>query len=124
MARVLLCDDSAFMRMMLKTTLVGLGHRIVGEAGDGEQAVEKYEELLPDLVTMDITMPNVSGIEAVSRIREKDKDACIVMVSALGQQAIINEALEAGAKDFIIKPFVPEQIAAVLDRVLNPKKPA
>ena len=124
MARVLLCDDSAFMRMMLKTTLVGLGHRIVGEAGDGEQAVETYEELLPDLVTMDITMPNVSGIEAVARIREKDKDACIVMVSALGQQAIINEALEAGAKDFIIKPFVPEQIAAVLDRVLNPKKPA
>nr|WP_320145586.1 response regulator [uncultured Anaeromusa sp.] len=124
MARVLLCDDSAFMRMMLKTTLVGLGHRIVGEAGDGEQAVERYEELLPDLVTMDITMPNVSGIEAVKRIRAKDQDACIVMVSALGQQAIMNEALEAGAKDFIVKPFVPEQIAAVLERVLNPKKPA
>ncbi len=124
MARVLLCDDSAFMRMMLKTTLVALGHRIVGEAGDGEQAVEKYEELLPDLVTMDITMPNVSGIEAVRRIRAKDQDACIVMVSALGQQAIMNEALEAGAKDFIVKPFVPEQIAAVLERVLNPKKPA
>lgn len=124
MARILVCDDSAFMRMMLKTALVSLGHQVAGEAGDGEEAVRQYEELLPDVVTMDITMPQVNGLEALRRIRDRHPRALVIMVSALGQQAIIKEALEAGAKDFIVKPFVPEQVAGVLQNVLGMQKPA
>lgn len=123
MAKILVCDDSAFMRMMLKKVLVEQGHEIAGEAGDGLEAVAQYERLQPDLVTMDITMPKVDGIEAVRRIHEENPLARIVMVTALGQKAIITDALRAGAADFIVKPFDPEKVATIVKKVLAMDQP-
>lgn len=119
MARILLCDDSSFMRMMLKKVIVDMGHEIVGEAADGRQAVQMYRKLKPNLTTMDITMPNMDGIEAVKHIHEEDPLARIVMVTAIGQRAIITEALKAGASDFIVKPFDPEQVKATVEKILK-----
>ncbi|WP_346354933.1 response regulator [Azotosporobacter soli] len=119
MAKILVCDDSAFMRMMLKKVLIEQGHEIVGEAGDGMEAVAQYEKLQPELVTMDITMPKMDGIEAVRRIHELNPVARIVMVTALGQKAIITDALRAGAADFIVKPFDPEKVASIVKKVLD-----
>lgn len=119
MARILLCDDSSFMRMMLKKVIIGMGHEIVGEAADGRQAVQLHRKLKPDLTTMDITMPNMDGIEAVKHIHEEEPLARIVMVTAIGQRAVITEALKAGASDFIVKPFNPEQVEDTIEKILK-----
>ncbi|WP_094607106.1 Chemotaxis protein CheY [Sporomusa silvacetica DSM 10669] len=118
MARVLVCDDSAFMRMMIKKLLTDMGHEIVAEGGDGKQGVQLYRQFKPDLVTMDITMPIMDGIQAVKHIHEEDPVARIVMVTAIGQRSIISEALKAGASGFVIKPFDPEQVQETVNKVL------
>ncbi|HOC08337.1 MAG: response regulator [Clostridiales bacterium] len=115
---VLIVDDAAFMRMMIKDILSKNGYQVVGEAENGLKAVEKYAELKPDLVIMDITMPEMDGIEAVKRIRAVDPGATIVMCSAMGQQAMVIEAIQAGAKDFIVKPFQPERVLEAVNKVL------
>jgi two-component system chemotaxis response regulator CheY len=117
-AKILVCDDSAFMRMMLKKVLVENGHEIVGEAGDGMEAVQLYRRYNPDVATMDITMPKMDGIEAVKHIHEEYPLARIIMVTALGQRAIITDALKAGAVDFIVKPFDPEQVIATINKIV------
>lgn len=119
MARILVCDDSAFMRMMLKRVLVENGHEIVGEAEDGMQAVQMYRQLKPDLATMDITMPKMDGIEAVRHIHEENPLARVIMVTAIGQRSIITDAIKAGASDFIVKPFEPTQVVATINKVLG-----
>lgn len=115
--RVLITDDTAFMRMTLRNVLEKNGYEIVGEAEDGYQAVEQYMLSKPDLVTMDITMPNMDGITAIKKIMEKDPEAKIVVVSAMGQKALVIEALNSGAKDFIVKPFQPDRIVEALQKV-------
>lgn len=119
MARVMICDDSVFMRMMLKNLLVENGHEIVAEAGDGMEAVKLYHEHKPELITMDITMPRMDGIEAVKVIHDDDPLIRIIMVSAIGQQAIVTDAIKAGASDFIVKPFDPPQVLATIRRILK-----
>jgi two-component system chemotaxis response regulator CheY len=119
MARILVCDDSAFMRMMLKRVLIDNGHEIVGEAGDGMEAVQLYRQHKPDLITMDITMPKMDGIQAVTHIHEDDPLVRIVMVTALGQRAIITDAIKAGASDFIVKPFDNIQVIETIKKVLE-----
>src|SRR5699024_11846440 len=103
--RILIVDDAAFMRMMIKDILIKNNFEVVGEAQDGAEAVEKYKELTPDLVTMDITMPEKDGITALKEIKDINPEARIVMCSAMGQQAMVIDAIQAGAKDFIVKPF-------------------
>ncbi len=115
--RVLITDDTAFMRMTLRNVLEKNGYEVVGEAEDGYQAVEQYMLSKPDLVTMDITMPNMDGITAIKKIMEKDPEAKIVVVSAMGQKALVIEALNSGAKDFIVKPFQPDRIVEALQKV-------
>lgn len=119
MARILVCDDSAFMRMMLKRVLIDNGHEIVGEAGDGMEAVQLYRQHKPDLITMDITMPKMDGIQAVTHIHEEDPLVRIVMVTALGQRTIITDAINAGASDFIVKPFDNIQVIETIKKVLE-----
>ncbi len=114
---VLVVDDAVFMRNMIKDIFSNTDFEVVGEAANGVEAVEKFRELSPDLTTMDIVMPLKSGIEAVRDITSFKKDARIVMCSALGQEALVMEALEAGAKDFIVKPFNPEKVIEVMRRV-------
>ena len=104
---VLVCDDAIFMRTMISDILAQAGFEVVGEAETGAQAVEKYKQLKPDLVTMDIVMPDMGGIDAVREIVKNDPDAKILMCSAMGQQALVVEAIQAGAKDFVVKPFQP-----------------
>ncbi|UCZ53539.1 response regulator [Bacillus shivajii] len=118
MGKILITDDAAFMRMQLKNILTKLGHEVVGEAEDGEQAVAKYEELQPDLVTMDITMPNMNGVEAVKEIKKINSNATIIMCSAMGQQSMVVEAIQSGAKDFIVKPFTDERIEEAISKFL------
>lgn len=115
---ILVVDDAAFMRMMIKNILTKEGYNVVGEAENGKEAVTLYEKLKPDLVTMDITMPEMDGIEGVKAIRQTDPEARIVMCSAMGQQAMVMEAIQAGAKDFIVKPFQQERILQAIERVL------
>lgn len=115
--RVLLVDDAAFMRMMLKDILLKNGFEVVGEAENGAIGVEKYKELNPDIVTMDITMPEMDGINAVKAIKSLDANAKVVMCSAMGQQSMVIEAIQAGAKDFIVKPFQPERVVEALKKV-------
>jgi two-component system chemotaxis response regulator CheY len=110
MAKILVVDDAAFMRMMLKDILVKGGHEIVGEAENGLVAVEKFNQLHPDLVTMDITMPEMEGIEALKRIKQQHPAARVIMCSAMGQQHMVVQAIQAGARDFIVKPFQPERV--------------
>ncbi len=119
MARVLVADDASFMRQMIREILESGGHEVVGEASDGIDAVEEYKKLQPDLVTMDIVMPRCSGIDAVRSIIKLDEAARVVMCSALGQEALVTEALEAGARDFIVKPFKPESVLGTLAKVLG-----
>jgi two-component system chemotaxis response regulator CheY len=119
MARILVCDDSAFMRMMLKRVLIDNGHEVVGEAGDGMEAVQLYRQHKPDLITMDITMPKMDGIQAVTHIHEENPLVRIVMVTALGQRAIITDAIKAGASDFIVKPFDNIQVIETVKKVLE-----
>jgi two-component system chemotaxis response regulator CheY len=115
---VLVCDDAIFMRTMISDILSQAGFEIVGEAESGLQAVEKYRVLKPDLVTMDIVMPDMGGIEAVREICKDDPDAKILMCSAMGQQALVVEAIQAGAKDFVVKPFQPSRVLEAVQRVL------
>jgi len=117
--KILIVDDAAFMRMMLKNILTSNGFEIVGEAENGVQAVEKYKELKPELVTMDITMPEMDGIAAVKEIMKIDPNARIVMVSAMGQQVMVIEAIQAGAKDFVVKPFQPDRVLEAINKALN-----
>ncbi|SFG00638.1 two-component system, chemotaxis family, response regulator CheY [Lachnospiraceae bacterium C7] len=116
---VLICDDAAFMRMMIKDILSKNGYNIVGEAENGAKAVEKFEETKPDLVLMDITMPEMDGIQALKKIRETHPEACIIMCSAMGQQAMVIEAIQSGAKDFIVKPFQPERVLEAVKKVIG-----
>lgn len=117
MKRILVADDSMFMRQMLKELLPKDSFSVIGEACTGKEALAKYNELHPDLVTMDITMPDMDGITAVKKIMETNPNAKIVMVSAMGQKPMIKEALEAGAKDFIVKPFDREKIISTLNNL-------
>ncbi len=117
--RVLVVDDASFMRMMVKEILTKNGYEVAGEADNGQKAIEKYAELNPDLVIMDITMPEVDGIEAVKRIKESDPEAKIVMCSAMGQQAMVIEAIQAGAKDFIVKPFQADRVLEAVKKVIG-----
>ena len=117
--RVMIVDDALFMRNMLKDIFTRAGYEIVAEAENGEEAVDQYREKRPDLVTMDIVMPKRSGIEALSDIRSMDPNACVVMVSALGQDSLVLEAVEAGARDFIVKPFKEEKVLEVVKRVTD-----
>lgn len=119
MSRVILVvDDAAFMRMMIRDILVKEGY-VIHEAVNGRDAVEKYSELKPDLVTMDITMPEMDGIAALRAIREADDTATVLMVSAMGQQKMIVEALEAGARDFLVKPFQPTKVLETVKKCLQ-----
>lgn len=118
MARILITDDAAFMRMQLRDILTKLGHEIVGEAVNGLDAVEKHKKLKPDLITMDITMPEMDGIEAVREIMKTASDVKVIMCSAMGQQSMVLDAIQAGAKDFIIKPFNADRIKEAVDKVL------
>ncbi len=115
---ILIVDDAAFMRMMIKNIVSKNGYDVVGEAENGQVAVEMYKKLKPDLVTMDITMPEMNGIEGVKAIRGFDPNANIIMCSAMGQQAMVMEAIQAGAKDFIVKPFQQDRILQAIGRVL------
>ena len=115
--RVMVVDDALFMRNMLKDIFVRAGYDVVAEAENGEIALELYQELKPDLVTMDIVMPKKSGIEALQDIMALDASACVVMVSALGQDSLVLEAVESGAKDFIVKPFKEEKVLEIVNRV-------
>jgi two-component system, chemotaxis family, chemotaxis protein CheY len=119
MARVLIVDDAAFMRMMLKDILTKNGLEVVGEAVNGADAVDKYRELNPDIVTMDITMPEKDGISAVKEIRAFHPQAKIIMCSAMGQQPMVLEAIQAGAKDFVVKPFQPDRVMESIKKVLG-----
>ncbi|MGD1049279.1 MAG: response regulator [Candidatus Krumholzibacteriaceae bacterium] len=117
--RVLIVDDAIFMRKMISDILVENGMEVVGEADTGVKAVEKFMELRPDLVTMDIIMPEMNGIDAVRKIVEFDQQAKVVMCSALGQQALVQEAITAGARDFLIKPFNAARVVEVIAKVFN-----
>lgn len=110
MATIMLCDDAAFMRLTLKKIVEGAGHQVVAEAENGLEAVENYEIFRPEIVLMDITMPDMDGITAVKKIKELDAGATIIMVSAMGQQDKVFAAIAAGAKDFIVKPFESQRI--------------
>lgn len=117
MPRVLIVDDAAFMRNMIRDILVKNGFEVVGEAGNGNEAIRLYEEKKPDLVTMDIVMPMKSGIEATREIVGKHPEAQIVMCSALGQETLVMEAMDVGAKDFIVKPFKEDQVLSICRRL-------
>jgi two-component system, chemotaxis family, chemotaxis protein CheY len=116
---VLVCDDAIFMRTMIADILSQAGFEVVGEAESGVQAVDKFRQLQPDLVTMDIVMPDMGGIEAVREICKTHPDAKILMCSAMGQQALVVEAIQAGAKDFVVKPFQPSRVLEAVQRVLG-----
>ena len=119
MKRVLVADDASFMRQMIRDIIEPEGYEVIGEASDGVEVVEKYRELHPDVVMMDIVMPKRSGIDAVRAIREKDPNAVVVMCSALGQETLVMEALQAGARDFIVKPFKPDAVISTLAKVVE-----
>lgn len=119
MAKIMLVDDAAFMRMMLKDILSKAGYDPIVEAENGLVAVEKFKEEKPDLVIMDITMPEMDGIEAVKQIRGLDGKANVIMCSAMGQQAMVIESIQAGAKDFIVKPFQPERVVEAVKKVIG-----
>ncbi len=116
---ILICDDAAFMRMMIKDILTKNGYSVVGEAENGAKGVEKFNELKPDLVLMDITMPEMDGIAALKAIKAADSGANIIMCSAMGQQAMVIEAIQAGAKDFIVKPFQAERVLEAVKKVVG-----
>lgn len=117
--KVLIVDDATFMRMMIKDILVKNGFDVVGEAENGAQAVEKYKETSPDLVTMDITMPEMDGITALKEIKQIDASAKIIMCSAMGQQSMVIDAIQAGAKDFIVKPFQADRVLEAINKTLG-----
>ena len=116
---ILICDDAAFMRMMIKDILTKNGYTVVGEAENGAKAVEKYAELKPDLVLMDITMPEMDGIQALKKIKEADPSATVIMCSAMGQQAMVIGSIQSGAKDFIVKPFQADRVLEAVRKVVG-----
>lgn len=116
---ILICDDAAFMRMMIKDILTKNGYNVAGEAENGVKAVEKYNETKPDLVLMDITMPEMDGIEALKKIRQTDPSANVVMCSAMGQQAMVIESIQCGAKDFIVKPFQADRVLEAVKKAVE-----
>ncbi|EJW15591.1 response regulator [Paenibacillus alvei] len=117
--RILIVDDAAFMRMMIRDILTKNGYDVVAEASDGAQAIEKYKEHKPDLITMDITMPEMDGITALKEIRKSDPNAKVIMCSAMGQQAMVIDAIQAGAKDFIVKPFQADRVIEAIKKTLG-----
>lgn len=119
MGRVLIVDDAAFMRMMLKDMLTKNGFEVIGEADNGLKAVEMYKTEKPDLVTMDITMPEMDGIEAVKTIKQFDPTAKVIMCSAMGQQSMVMDAIKAGAKDFVVKPFKEDRVVEAVRKVIG-----
>ena len=116
MANLLVVDDAAFMRMTIKKMVTPHGHTVVAEAENGVEAVRKYMECKPDVVLLDITMPQMDGLNALKRIREQDPNAKVVMCSAMGQQAMVAQAIQNGAKDFVVKPFQEDRLAAAIER--------
>ena len=116
---ILICDDAAFMRMMIKDVLSKNGYTVAGEAENGLKAVEKYNELHPDLVLMDITMPEMDGIAALKKIKSMDPGAVVIMCSAMGQQAMVIESIQSGAKDFIVKPFQADRVLEAVKKVVG-----
>ncbi|NLU09633.1 MAG: response regulator [Tepidanaerobacter acetatoxydans] len=119
MGGILIVDDAAFMRMMIKDILTKNGYEVSGEAENGVVAVKMYDELKPGLVIMDITMPEMDGIEAVKKIKAMDSSAKIIMCSAMGQQAMVIDAIQAGARDFVVKPFQPERVIEAVKKALS-----
>jgi two-component system, chemotaxis family, chemotaxis protein CheY len=119
MARILVADDASFMRQMIREIVESEGFEVCGEASDGVEAVDEFKRLQPDVVTMDIVMPRKSGIDAVRGIMAIDPSARVVMCSALGQETLVTEAIQAGAKDFIVKPFKPDAVIETLKKVLE-----
>ena len=119
MAKVLIVDDAAFMRMMIKDILTKNGYEVAAEAENGIKAIEKYQETNPDLVLMDITMPEMDGIQALKKIKEVDAGAKVIMCSAMGQQAMVIEAIQSGAKDFIVKPFQADRVIEAVKKVVG-----
>lgn len=119
MAKILIVDDSKMSRKMLRNVLEGIGHDIVAEAGNGQEGVELYKQFKPDAVTMDITMPQMDGLSCLKEIKELDPDARVVMVTAAGQSSKLMDALKLGAKEFICKPYEPEQVINALKEVLK-----
>ena len=117
--RILIVDDAAFMRMMIKDILTKNGYNVAAEAENGKQAVDKYNEIKPDLVLMDITMPEMDGIQALKAIKGADANATVIMCSAMGQQAMVIEAIQSGAKDFIVKPFQADRVLEALQKVIG-----
>ena len=116
---VLICDDAAFMRMMIKDILTKNGYNVVGEAENGAKGVEKYGELKPDLVLMDITMPEMDGLQALKSIMSSDGNGKVIMCSAMGQQAMVIESIQNGAKDFIVKPFQADRVLEAVKKVVG-----
>ena len=116
---ILICDDAAFMRMMIKDILTKNGYNIAGAAENGAMAVDKYNETKPDLVLMDITMPEMDGIQALKKIKENDPSASVIMCSAMGQQAMVIESIQSGARDFIVKPFQADRVLEAVQKVLG-----
>ena len=116
---ILVVDDAAFMRMMIKDILTKNGYNVAGEAENVAKALEKYNEVKPDLVLMDITMPEVDGIQALKNIKAADPNAKVIMCSAMGQQAMVIESIQAGAKDFIVKPFQPDRVLEAVKKVVG-----
>ncbi|MFA6730975.1 MAG: response regulator [Eubacteriales bacterium] len=121
MISVLVVDDAAFMRLAIKNVLEKSGFKVIADAKNGEEGVEKYLEYRPDIVTMDITMPDMTGIEALKKIREADPDAKVVMISAMGQERMVKEAILGGAKSFIVKPYKEEHIVQTLLKIAGAK---
>jgi len=119
MANILIVDDAAFMRMMIKDILSKNGYVVIGEAENGLRAIDKYKELTPDLVIMDITMPEMDGIQAVKHIKAINSAAKIIMCSAMGQQAMVIESIQAGARDFIVKPFQADRVLEAVKKVVG-----
>ena len=119
MAKIMMVDDAAFMRKVIKDTLSKAGYTDLYEAVDGADAVEKYNEIKPDLVLMDITMPNMDGLEALKAIRAADGGANVVMCSAMGQETMVIDAIRSGAKDFIVKPFKPERVLKTVTSIVG-----
>jgi two-component system chemotaxis response regulator CheY len=117
--RVLIVDDAIFMRTMIRDILEKNGFEVIGEASSGAEAIEKYQRLSPDFVTMDIVMPGMGGIEAVKSIIKLNPNAKILMCSAMGQKALVIEAIQAGAKDFVVKPFQPSSVIEAITRILE-----